>query len=95
MADMGIAVTTIREAFGHSSTKVTERYVHTPPDSVRRAMDQVNAAVFGTPANSHGPERTETETETGFGLATFNEAPNVQTHGENRSRLGCAVSRVR
>jgi hypothetical protein len=42
------------------------------------------------PRSDHadGPERTETETETGFGLATFNEAPNVQTHGENRSRLG-------
>jgi hypothetical protein len=59
-----------------------------PPDSVRRAMDQVNTAVFGTPANGGEPERTETETETGFGLVNHDDDPNGQSPGGNRSRLG-------
>lgn len=52
MAGIGIPMSTIKDAFGHPSIKVTERYVNTPREGLRWAMDQVDAALFGTAANS-------------------------------------------
>ena len=88
MASIGIPMSTIKDAFGHSSIKVTERYVSTPREGLKSAMDQVDAVMFGTPANEGEPERTETETETAFGLLTFDQVMGMQSHEENRSRLG-------
>ncbi len=68
---IGIPMSTIKDAFGHSSIKVTERYVSTPREGLKSAMDQVDAVMFGTPATEGEPERTETETETALGLLTF------------------------
>ena len=88
MAEMGTPLTTIKAAFGHSSTKVTERYVQTPADAVRRAVDSMDAALFGTTAVAYEPARTETGTETGFGLLTFDQVIGTRSHEGNRSRLG-------
>jgi len=88
MAGIGIPMSTIKDAFGHSSNKVTERYVNTPREGLRWAMDQVDAALFGTAANEGEPARTETETETAFGLMTFDRTPAEQNREGNRSRLG-------
>jgi len=88
MAGIGVPMSTIKDAFGHSSIKVTERYVNTPREGLRWAMDQVDAAVFGTPANEDEPRRTETETETAFGLLTFDRVMGAESREGNRSRLG-------
>ena len=88
MAGIGIPMSTIKDAFGHSSIKVTERYVNTPREGLRWAMDQVDATFFGTPANDDEPKRTETETETAFHLLTFDQVVGTQSHEENWSRLG-------
>ena len=86
MAGIGIPMSTIKDAYGHSSIKVTERYVNTPREGLRSAMDLVDATFFGTPANNDEPERTETETA--FGLLTFDQVVGKQSREGNWSRLG-------
>jgi hypothetical protein len=49
MTDMGIAVTTIKEAHGHSCTKVTERYVHAPPNRICSAWIRSTPPCSGRP----------------------------------------------
>ena len=88
MAAIGVPMSTIKDAFGHSSIKVTERYVKTPKGGLRSAMDQVDAALFGTATNEGEPTRTETKTETAFGLMTFGEGQDGPIREGNRSRLG-------
>ena len=85
-AGIGVPMSTIKDAFGHSSIKVTERYVNTPREGLRWAMDQVDASVFGTPANEGKPVRTETETT--FGLLTFDQVMGARSREGIWSRLG-------
>ena len=88
LADLGIPITTIKEIFGHSSTKVTERYVRTPAKSVLGAMSVMNDTIAGTPTYNSEHSRNETEKETGLGLITFGMASSTHTREGNRSRLG-------
>ena len=78
-------MSTIKDAFVHSSIKVTERYVSTPREGLRSAMDQIDAAFFGTPANNDEPKQTETKTETAFGLLSGANLTGANLSGANLS----------
>jgi len=85
---VGTTQPTIKTALGHSSTRVTERYVHTSPAGVRDAFETWSQAVMPTSANASEPPRIETETETGFGLQTLRPNKNAQNMRRRKSRLG-------
>ena len=88
MDSLSISMGVIKDALGHSSTRVTERYVHSQPAGVAEAFEVLSRAVISTPTDASELPRTETETETGFGLMTFKPRHIPTNREENWSRLG-------
>ena len=88
MGSLGIPLRDIQEAFGHSSAKVTERYVHIKSESQRRAAAKMDAALFGDRATEPEPERIETTIETSMGRITFAKSGKGENPSQNESRLG-------
>jgi integrase len=85
---VGTTTTTIKDALGHSSTRVTERYVHTQPAGVRDGFEAFSKVIMPNRANKGEPPRTETETETGCALKNARRSRKPRNTGRNGSRLG-------
>ena len=84
---IGASSAIIKDALGHSSTRVTERYIHTQPAGVREAFDALSQVVVPSRANASEQPRTETETETGCAFKNRRNSRKPRNTGRKESRL--------
>ncbi len=88
MGSLGTSLREVQETFGHSSSKVTERYVHTQAEGLRRAARRMDDALVDRASESPISGATETIIETSHGLITFGGTPEGESPSQNESRLG-------
>jgi len=88
MGSLGISLREVQETFGHSSSKITERYVHTQAEGLRQAARKMDEALVDQAFESPISEATETTIETSHGLITFGGTPEGPSPSQNESRLG-------
>ena len=88
MGSLGVPLRDIQGIFGHSSPKVTERYVHVLPTNLKRAADLVHGA-FTLSQGNLAPEPTATKSDTETEAGCGEDRQNRQSPHENESRLGC------
>ncbi len=88
MGSLGISLRDVQETFGHSSSKVTEQYVHTQAEGLRQAARKMDDALVDLASESPISEATETTIETSHGLITFGDTPEGQSPSQNESRFG-------
>ena len=86
MGTLGVPLRDIQEIFGHSSPKVTERYVHVLPAGLQRAADLVSNALgdAGVKPNEDLDTKTETDAPSDPAIRDINK----DIPSQNWSRLG-------
>jgi integrase len=87
MGSLGVPLRDIQGIFGHSSPKVTERYVHVLPTNLRRAADLVQGAFTHSQGNLT-EEPTATKSDTKAEAEYVLGAQELQSPAEIWSRLG-------
>ena len=88
MGGLGVHLRDIQETFGHSTSKVTERYVHVQSEGLRRAAALMDAALAKEAPETVVSNATETTIETSHGLITLGTGAGLEIPSQNEGRLG-------